>query len=155
MNDSGMNDSAQTLHDQGAPNAGNGGNGQHDGETAKSTAITGASLNGVHAHEVHSNGVSTGGASSVSADRIVDTEGEVKWFDPRKGFGFIVGPREEDVFAHFSAIEGDGFRVLRDGSRVRYDAERSGKGWKATRIVRIEPEIVVTKRPTHARTARR
>ena len=151
-----MNDSAQTLHDHGDPNGDPGaGNGQHDGETAKTAAITGATPNGVHSHEIRSQGAATDGTAGGSADRISDTEGEVKWFDPRKGFGFIVGPKGEDVFAHFSVIDGDGFRVLRDGSRVRYDAERSGKGWKATRIVRIEPEVVVTRRPTHARTARR
>ncbi|GEM_PF-322590 len=74
----------------------------------------------------------------VTADRITNVEGSVKWFDPKKGFGFIVGPAGQDIFAHFSRIAGDGFRVLKDGSRVLYDAERSDKGWSATRVVRVD-----------------
>lgn len=71
--------------------------------------------------------------------------GIVKWFDPRKGFGFLVGPENEDVFVHYSVIEGDGFKVLKDGSHVEYDATKSAKGWKATRCARSErvPEIEV------------
>ena len=78
---------------------------------------------------------------SSSAGMIVRAEGNVKWFDPRKGYGFIVGPEGQDIFTHYSVIEGDGFRVLRDGSRVLYDAELSGQRWKATRVSRIESEI--------------
>src|SRR3954469_16326890 len=65
-------------------------------------------------------------------------EGIVKWFDPRKGFGFIVGPEGQDIFTHYSVIQGDGFRVLKDGASVQYDAVRTEKGWKATRVVRVE-----------------
>ena len=73
---------------------------------------------------------------------ITETEGEVKWFDPRKGFGFIVGPDGQDIFVHFTVIEGDGFRVLRDGATVEYDAENSDKGWRATRVIRpVETEV--------------
>lgn len=88
--------------------------------------------------------------------RLVGVEGEVKWFDPRKGFGFIVGPEGQDVFVHFSVIQGDGFKALKDHSRVEYDAEPSGKGWKATRVARSETvEINVAPRRAHARTPRR
>ena len=90
--------------------------------------------------------------------KIEAVQGEVKWFDPRKGFGFIIGPDNQDIFVHFSVILGDGFRVLRDGAKVEYDAEESEKGWKATRVVRTEdeedPEIVVPRR-TYTRTPRR
>jgi CspA family cold shock protein len=85
----------------------------------------------------------------------VDVEGSVKWFDPRKGFGFIVGPDGQDIFVHFSCIEGDGFRVLKDGAPVVYDAEESGKGWKATRVLQRDPTIVVPPAQQHTRTSRR
>jgi CspA family cold shock protein len=89
--------------------------------------------------------------------QIRDAEGVVKWFDPRKGFGFVIGPEGQDIFVHFSVIEGDGFRVLKDGSTVRYDAARSDKGWKATRVVRGEesPDVRVTMKRQYARTPRR
>ncbi len=75
-----------------------------------------------------------------------EVEGTVKWFDPRKGFGFIVGPEGQDIFVHYTQIQGDGFRVLRDGSAVRYDAEQTDKGWHATRVERIE-DVEITVRP--------
>lgn len=88
--------------------------------------------------------------------RIVETKGAVKWFDPRKGFGFIVGPEGQDIFVHFSVIEGDGFRVLKDGSSVVYDAENTDKGWKATKVARSEdPEVHVVRRGSYTRTPRR
>ena len=90
-------------------------------------------------------------AAAGSDDHIVGAEGLVKWFDPRKGFGFIVGPAGQDIFAHYSVIQGDGFRALRDGSTVEYDAERGDKGWKATRIVRTEQvEVTDVARRHHA-----
>lgn len=95
--------------------------------------------------------------SGSGRDQLDAIEGEVKWFDPRKGFGFIVGPEGQDIFAHYTVIEGDGFRVLRDGCKVKYSAERTDRGWKATRVERIEeaePEVVVA-RKGYARTPRR
>jgi len=75
---------------------------------------------------------------------LVDAEGTVKWFDPKKGFGFIVGPEGQDIFVHFTQIEGEGFRVLIDGTKVRYDANKGDRGWHATRVVRLEvPEVTV------------
>lgn len=63
--------------------------------------------------------------------------GNVKWFDTKKGFGFIVGPEGQDVFVHFSSIEGDGFRSLKDGEPVDYDITRGDKGYSATRVKRM------------------
>lgn len=96
---------------------------------------------------------------SGSPVTLSSIEGQVKWFDPRKGFGFIVGPEGQDIFVHFTVIEGDGFRVLRDGSSVVYDAEKSDKGWRSTRVVHVpndddSPEVVVPRR-TYSRTPRR
>ncbi len=65
---------------------------------------------------------------------LVEIEGEIKWFDPRKGYGFIIGPEGQDIFVHFSVIEQDeGFRTFRDGERIVYDANDGDKGWSATR----------------------
>ncbi len=83
-------------------------------------------------------------------------EGAVKWFDPRKGFGFIVGPEGQDIFVHYSVIEGDGYKVLKDGSKVTYDAQKSDKGWKATRVIRVETvEVTVVPRRGYTRSPRR
>lgn len=102
-------------------------------------------------------------AGSVQMDgetalsQIDGIEGVVKWFDPRKGFGFIVGPEGQDIFTHYSVIEGEGFRVLKDGTGVVYDAVRTDKGWKATKVARVEAGVEVTEaaRQTYSRTPRR
>ncbi|MBM4104994.1 MAG: cold shock domain-containing protein [Phycisphaerae bacterium] len=68
-------------------------------------------------------------------EELIDREGSVKWFDARKGFGFVVGPEGQDIFVHFSAIEQEsGFRTLRDGESVVYSAHRGPKGWAATKV---------------------
>lgn len=87
---------------------------------------------------------------------ISGQDGVVKWFDPKKGFGFIVGPEGQDIFVHYSCIEGDGFRVLKDGSSVNYDAERGDKGWHATRVKRTDDvEVKVKPQSGYARSPRR
>ena len=63
-------------------------------------------------------------------------KGTVKWFDPKKGFGFIVNEKGEDVFVHYSSIDGDGFRCLRNEQAVEYEELSSGKGLQG-RNVRI------------------
>ena len=63
--------------------------------------------------------------------------GNVKWFDSKKGFGFIVSPDGEDVFVHFSSIEGDGFRSLKDGETVDYEQIQGEKGLLAQHVKRI------------------
>lgn len=93
---------------------------------------------------------------SESEVRLEGIDGVVKWFDQRKGFGFIVGPEGQDIFTHYSVIEGDGFRVLLDGSTVKYDAVKTDKGWKATRVNRVDiPQPNVVARPGYTRTPRR
>ena len=64
--------------------------------------------------------------------------GTVKWFDVKKGFGFLVSPEGKDVFVHFSSIEGDGFRALKDGERVEYEEITGDKGLSARNVRRIK-----------------
>ena len=71
----------------------------------------------------------------------MSVNGQVKWFDPKKGFGFIVGPTGQDVFVHFSQIEGDGFRSLKDGEPVDYDLVEGDKGFQAQHVRRHENAI--------------
>lgn len=62
--------------------------------------------------------------------------GTVKWFNAAKGFGFITPDAGgDDVFVHFSAVDGEGYKSLMDGQKVQYTAERGRKGLAATRVV--------------------
>ena len=63
--------------------------------------------------------------------------GNVKWFDSKKGFGFIISPEGKDVFVHFSSIEGDGFRSLKDGEKVDYEQIQGEKGLLAQHVKRV------------------
>ncbi|MBL1216711.1 MAG: cold shock domain-containing protein [Planctomycetes bacterium] len=61
------------------------------------------------------------------------THGKIKWFDSNKGYGFIIGPEDQDILVHYSVIEMDGFRTLKDGSSVEYTVEaRTGGLLRAT-----------------------
>ena len=62
--------------------------------------------------------------------------GTVKWFNADKGFGFITGEDGNDVFAHFSAIQSDGFKTLDEGQAVTFDTEEGTRGLQATNIVK-------------------
>ena len=80
--------------------------------------------------------------------RVDLIEGVVKWFDQRKGYGFVVAPDGDDVFIHYTVIDGEGFRILEDGAPIRYSATKTDKGWKATQVQRLNTsgEVVVVRR---------
>jgi len=62
------------------------------------------------------------------------TTGTVKWFNGEKGFGFIAREGGDDVFVHFSAIQGDGYRNLEEGQRVDFDVAPGRKGEEAQNV---------------------
>lgn len=64
-------------------------------------------------------------------------KGTVKWFNESKGYGFITRESGGDVFAHYSAIAGDGYKTLAEGDEVSFDIVESDKGPKASNIVKI------------------
>ena len=65
------------------------------------------------------------------SDRVTGT---VKWFSRKKGYGFISQPSGPDVFVHFSAIQGDGYRNLEEGQQVEFSIEQGPKGLQAANV---------------------
>ena len=61
-------------------------------------------------------------------------KGTVKWFNDAKGYGFIQRENGEDVFVHFSAIQGNGFRSLKEGQAVQFEVVKGPKGWQADKV---------------------
>ena len=65
------------------------------------------------------------------------SNGTVKWFNSTKGFGFITGEDNKDIFVHQSAIQEEGFRTLEERQKVSYDVEASDKGDRAVNVVKL------------------
>ena len=65
------------------------------------------------------------------------SKGTVKWFNESKGFGFIASEDGSDVFVHYSAISGDGFKTLVEGDAVSFDVETGQKGPKAVNVIKL------------------
>lgn len=65
------------------------------------------------------------------SDRVLGT---VKWFNEKKGFGFIEREDGDDVFVHFSAIQGNGFRSLEEGQQVEFEIQQGPKGLQAAQV---------------------
>jgi CspA family cold shock protein len=64
-------------------------------------------------------------------------KGVVKWFNGAKGYGFIQRETGEDVFVHYKAIVGEGYRTLNEGDKVEFDVERGPKGLQALKVSKI------------------
>ncbi len=64
-------------------------------------------------------------------------QGTVKWFNGAKGYGFISRQNGEDVFVHFKAIVGDGYRTLNEGDKVQFDVEKGPKGLQAANVTKV------------------
>ena len=62
--------------------------------------------------------------------------GTVKWFNERKGFGFIKLENGEDVFVHYSSLQGEGFKTLKEGEKVEFDIVQGAKGPQAANVVK-------------------
>ena len=62
--------------------------------------------------------------------------GTVKWFSPKKGYGFITMEDGQEVFVHYSAIDGNGFRSLEQGEKVQFEVSQGPKGLQAANVMR-------------------
>jgi CspA family cold shock protein len=65
------------------------------------------------------------------------SEGTVKWFNPRKGYGFIATEDGRDIFVHYGSISGEGYKTLVEGDQVSFDVVESEKGLRAENVVPI------------------
>jgi CspA family cold shock protein len=70
----------------------------------------------------------------VTLKRVCVAQGTVKFFNAEKGYGFISREQGDDVFVHFSAIQGDGYKTLEEGQRVEFDTARGRKGEEAQNV---------------------
>ncbi|MFC1550691.1 cold shock domain-containing protein [Candidatus Neomarinimicrobiota bacterium] len=64
-------------------------------------------------------------------------QGTVKWFNPSKGFGFISRENGDDVFVHFTSIEGEGYRTLTDNEKVEFEVIEGEKGVEARKVTKL------------------
>ncbi len=73
-------------------------------------------------------------------------KGTVKWFDPKKGFGFIINEQGQDVFVHYTNLNGEGFRCLRNGQIVEYKPLDTDKGLQGRKvqIISVKPSVVAS-----------
>ena len=63
--------------------------------------------------------------------------GTIKWFNSSKGYGFISREEGDDIFVHYNAIEGDGYRTLEEGDKVEFEIEQGPKGLQASKVTKI------------------
>jgi len=75
--------------------------------------------------------------SNHSRSKFPMERGTVKWFNAAKGYGFIQRPGGEDVFVHYKAIAGEGYKSLNEGDTVEFEVERGPKGLQASNVVKV------------------
>jgi CspA family cold shock protein len=76
--------------------------------------------------------------SIIWKEKRTVAQGKVKWFNGQKGYGFITTDEGEDVFVHYSAIGGSGFRTLEQGQRVSFEVTQGPKGLQAANVAKVE-----------------
>ncbi len=64
-------------------------------------------------------------------------QGTVKWFSNQKGYGFITQENGKDIFVHFSAVQGDGYKTLQEGDKVDFEVSQGPKGEQATNVKKV------------------
>jgi CspA family cold shock protein len=64
-------------------------------------------------------------------------KGVVKWFNPKKGYGFITSEDGKEIFVHFSSIQGEGHKTLKEGDEVKFEITEGEKGEQATQVVKL------------------
>jgi len=80
---------------------------------------------------------------SDSSKEVLDVKGKIKWFNNSKGYGFIGREDGPDVFVHYSAIVGDGYRTLQEGDAVDFEIVQGPKGPQANNVTKIEEDSAV------------
>jgi cold shock protein len=78
------------------------------------------------------------GSTATEGRRSSVAQGKVKWFNGQKGYGFITTDEGEDVFVHYSAIGGSGFRTLEQGQRVQFEVTQGPKGLQAANVAKLD-----------------
>jgi CspA family cold shock protein len=76
-------------------------------------------------------------AVTSKGGKVLKKKGTVKWFDEKKGYGFLSQENGPDVFCHYSAIKGNGFKTLEEGQRVEFIIAQGPKGPQAQEVVKL------------------
>lgn len=93
-------------------------------------------VSGVFAYQ-HTCDIAGALPKKVKKEKYGMTTGRVKWFNDSKGFGFLEQENGEDVFVHFSAINGNGFKTLAEGDTVQFEIVKGPKGLQAANVTRV------------------
>jgi len=78
------------------------------------------------------------GLEGESSKEVLDVKGKIKWFNNSKGYGFIGREDAPDVFVHYSAIAGEGYRTLQEGDAVEFEIVQGPKGPQANNVIKID-----------------